>query len=51
MALARIRQSARLRLFEGLRERYAMITASWTVGDNAYVLASTGSEDDLRKFL
>ncbi len=28
-----------------------MITASWTAGDNAYVLASKGSEDDLRKFL
>ena len=29
----------------------AMTTASWTLGDNAYVLASKGSEDDLRKFL
>jgi len=28
-----------------------MTTASWTVGDTSYVLASKGSEDDLRKFL
>jgi hypothetical protein len=28
-----------------------MTTASWTIGDTSYVLASKGSEDDLRKFL
>lgn len=28
-----------------------MITASWTVGDKTYVLASKGNEEDLRKFL
>jgi len=28
-----------------------MTTASWTRGDKTYVLASKGSEDDLRKFL
>jgi hypothetical protein len=28
-----------------------MTTASWTVGDTSYVLASKGGEDDLRKFL
>lgn len=28
-----------------------MTTASWTMGDTTYVLASQGTEDDLRKFL
>ena len=28
-----------------------MTTASWTVGDKTYVLASKGNEEDLRKFL
>jgi hypothetical protein len=28
-----------------------MATASWTVGDKTYVLASKGNEEDLRKFL
>jgi len=28
-----------------------MVTASWTLGDKTYVLASKGAEDDLRKFL
>jgi hypothetical protein len=28
-----------------------MTTASWSLGDRAYVLATRGSEDDLRKFL
>ncbi len=28
-----------------------MTTASWTLGDKAYVLASKASEEDLRKFL
>jgi len=28
-----------------------MTTASWTIGDTSYVLATKGGEDDLRKFL
>jgi hypothetical protein len=28
-----------------------MTTASWTLGETSYVLASKGSEDDVRKFL